>query len=549
MIGTPTRLVISLTPDRLRGAAVRAGRVVRAEQVEIEPGALAQAWEQGLVPLDRPLRQLFARLARGGTPRVTLLYNSVHAVVQADDVPGSRDDATQAAIVRVLEAGGHACIADARALAPSAGKPNAWKTLAAADREEDANRLYAWVTRCGGRLDRLVPEVACVIQAAANRVLRSNEDTACCYIGPGWSAVACGSRNGILLLRSFEFGHRLMSDVFQRAMAAGDAQPDRFIGETTLFEHGLPFKAGRIDPELRSRILPMVAPVLQRFCVEIKQTLRFGLPPDHDVATLTLDGPGAAIPHLGASVTDTLNTHVRHAPGAEARSVLEPFAHGTLEHELVRLRRTRIGLIPRAVAEQRTARKATRCMAAGAAVAAGLLGAELWFTQTRTESLAPDFEKNAPQLAALTREEDTRTRIVKVGAAADAVVRRIATASGPSPDWVGLLALMSETAGDAIRFDDFEARASAGAAHAGEARVRGVCAAQTDSEVTAALTGLVERFQQSPLVSRVELGSTSRESAGRPGSVRAFTLTLRLNPDAPLPTILTADATTPGSDR
>ncbi|MCC5823458.1 MAG: hypothetical protein LAT64_05820 [Phycisphaerales bacterium] len=527
MIGTPTRIVLTLTPDRIRGAVVRAGRIVRAEQIETDPTAWEQAWEQGLVPLDRPLRQLLSRLSPGRSqPRITLLYHARNAIVQSHEIAGSRDDARRAATVKIRESGGSIVIADAAILGPTAEKPGTWTVLALADREDDTNKLYAWLTRCGTRVERLIPEAAAIVRIAADRVLTAeNETTACCCIGPGWSVIAVGSRDGLRLVRAFEFGHRLLSDVFQRAIRPDDAEADQALGERMLFDHGLPFKSTEISPEVRARILPMVAPVLQRFCVEIKQTLRFGIPADQQPSTLILDGPGAAIPYLASAVTDTVNMHIRVAPGCDGAGVLKPFAPGTFEYAWVRAETDTAELIPHAVMEQKQSDTFRRCLAAGAIGAAALLGAEYVHITGQNRELEPRFAQHATTLAALSREEEARERINRLAGAAGRVALRVTESAGPSADWPAVLALIAENASEHARFDEIDAQVTATGP---EIRLKGSTVGTDDTSAAAALTEVVQALQASPLVTAINLGSTTRDTLADDRAVRHFQLTLRL---------------------
>jgi hypothetical protein len=529
MIATGTRIALSLTPSQLRGAVVRGTRVVRAESVNLTPEQWASAWEEGLVPLDRPLRQLLARLsAARGRPRVSLLYHGPHTTVQTHEVAGVRDDARRAAAMKIRESAGTQCEFGAGVVAPSASKPGHWAVLAVADREEETNRLFAWVTRCGGRLDRLAPQVGTVIQAAAERVLDHDTTAVCCYVGSGWSAIACGSKDGLYLLRAFEFGHRLLSDVFQRALSAepgGTAESD--AGERMLFEHGLPLHSTGISPELRARILPMAAPVLQRFCVEVKQTLRFGVPADQNVSNIILDGPGASIGHLASAVTEMINMDVRPAPGAESGEPRLPFGVNTAERAWLLMDRPDISIVPRAAAEQRATRMLRRAMATGVVASGLLLAAELAAVRAADGSLEASFQAHAPTLAAISREEATRLRAREIAMASGGLALRIENDAGPRAPWVGLLSLVAGVATDSVGFDDIEARSTPAGA---ELRLRGAAVGATDADASAALAAVVQRFQSSPQVATAELGATQREQTPDGRSARLFSIVLRLNP-------------------
>lgn len=529
MIGTHPRIVVSLTTNRLRGAVVRGRRVVRAEEVEVEPALFANAWEQGLVPLDRPLRHLFTRLSNArATPRVTLIHHGARTVAQTHELPGSPQDARRAAIITARDAHGPGSITEGVVLAPSARKPGHSVVLTLTDREQDTGRCFAWVNRCGGRLEVIVPEVGAVVRAAAARVTDSDDPESVCYIGANWSAIACGSSDGLILIRAFEFGCRNLADVFHRALAASPEDPN--AGEAALFEHGLPFKSTQIDANLRARVLPLVAPVLQRFCVEVKQTLRFGVPADSLPSVITIDGPGAAIPQLAASLTETINMHVRPAPGSDAANPLEPFGVGTLERGWLTTSAPSVGVVPPAIVEQR-AFESLRCgLMAGVVAGAAALGAEYAHVWRQTTDLAPQFERHAPALAALTREEDVRARIVGLASTAGAAAKTLVESAGPRIDWAGALALVAESAGGSVAVENIEARTDASG---GELNLRGVASSGTDAEAADAVAALVQSFQQSPMVAEVRLGAVGRDSDGSGQARRSFLLTLRLRPIEP----------------
>lgn len=531
MIGTQTRMIVSLTPTRLRGAIVRSRRVLRAEEIELDPAQMAKVWDEGLVSLDRPLRQLLARLATGrSVPRITVMYQSARIIAQTHEIPGMPDDARRAALIKVRDAYGDGCLSEADIIAPSSSKPGSSMVLTLTDRDQDASKIFAWVSRCGGRLDGIVPEISTVVRSAVDRVTSSPTLETCCYIGPYWSAIACGSNGGLLLVRAFEFGYRNLSDVFQRATANGAPTGAHNAGETALFLHGLPFKASQIDPELRAKVLPLVAPVLQRFCVEIKQTLRFGVPADQLPSAITIDGPGAAIGHLAPSLTEAINMHVRTAPGVETARPLEPFGTGTLESDWLANPARGIRMVPAAAIEQRGLDLVNRGLMVGVLAGSALLGLEFASVRAADRSLDPEFERHATALAALSREEDIREQIGELADLAGGYARSVAEGSVPGVDWGGVLAMVADAAGTGIIFDDLDARAES---RGGELRLRGTAEAATDAGASDAVTAIVQRFQRSPLVAEVQLGATSRDQRGQDIAVRTFVLTLRLRPATP----------------
>jgi hypothetical protein len=274
-----------------------------------------------------------------------------------------------------------------------------------------------------------------------------------------------------------------------------------------------------------------VAPVLQRFCVEVKQTLRFGMPAGTAPSTLLLDGPGAAIEHLPASVTDAIHMHVRLAPGLEPLARLEPFIEGSTERTKALSPTAGIHLVPAVALEYRAAQMLRRSLVGGTLIAGLLLASELAYTMHQERSLEPTFAAMAPRLAALTREEDMNARIQNIVKTTGEIAREVVTVSGPTPDWVAALALIASVADDHIVFDEIDGHA---ASPGSEIRLRGSCSGENDDAVSAVMSDMMKRFQSEPIVASVEQGSTNRQVAADGSVIRSFTVTLALRP-SPMP--------------
>lgn len=531
MYGNTTRIAVSLTPHGLRGAVYRCGRVLRAERIDLDPAVIDGAWDQGLTDLDRPLRQLLTRLSHGrGRPSISVIYHGRTLVAQTHEIPGRADDARRAAIMKARESGSESTTVNGEILATSALRLGSSMVLTLSDREQESSKIYAWIARCGGRLDSVVPEVSIVVKAAVSRVMASDTVQGCCYIGTDWAAIACGSKSGLIMVRAFEFGHSLLSDVFQRAMGGDSGVIDGCAGERALFEHGLPFKSTDINPELRAKVLPLVAPVLQRFCVEVKQTIRFGVPADKQPSEIVLDGPGACIAHLASSITESINMHVSVAPGLETARPLEPFGHGTVEGTWVTSRSGCVDLVPQIALEQRSIDLMKRCLAGGVVTAGLLIGAEYLHAQSQHRDLNEQFQAITPMVASMDRAYETMDGIRKLGVQAGAVARRVTPSANQNTDWPGVLALVASLTNESVRLDDFEGRVSPTGI---EVRLRGIAIGADDEAASDAMAAFVHGLQSSDLVALAQIGGTTREQNAEGRATRTFSLTLSLAPIKP----------------
>lgn len=524
-------IVVKLSQHQLAAALTRGAAVVRAEHITLDPALWAEAWAQGLMPYDQPLRQLIARLGVRPHTSVTVLYQSPGGVLQVHDIAGNRPDAAMAGLAKLREAGVAATIADTTPVGKAASKPNSWTVIGVADRDEHANAIFAWVTRCGGRLAAILPLQAAVAQHAAAIASDGDPAVAHCVIGAEWSAIACGSPDGLRLVRVFELGHRTLTDVFHRVLSA-DSGCTRDDAEHTLFTTGLPFKSKDADPALRARVLPLVSPVLQRLCVEIKQTLRFGLHGSEAPGTLVLHGPGAAIPSLATALSEGVDMHVRAVPLDEAIGPPAPFGHATVERAYVTGLRKGLRLLPPAAARQNTQSATRHALIGGVAAAGVLIAAEFTFYKSQTRSLTPRFEQLAPIMSAAARERANRLAFHEEAMAAGRCAVRIHNAGGPRAAWPELLRLISSVSNDTTRFDSIDAGCENQAVFI---EISGSVVAQSDPQAAADMNALVQRLTDSPAVAAVEFGATQREIAEDGRSTRRFSLTLRLHAeDTPL---------------
>lgn len=522
---TRQHLVLSLFQNRIGGALVRGHSILRSEQIALDDTPWQQVWTDGLTSLDQPLRQLLARLGVKGRPTVRVLYQSPSSQVQTFEIAGRLADARAAgeAKMRQVVPAGHAV--SVGAVTPTLGKPGTWTVVGVSDREDHANAIYAWVYRCAGDMVGCLPCQAAVVQAGILRATESDADAAHCVIAENWSAIVNGNRSGINLVRTFELGYRSLTDVFLRALSS-DSNMTRDEAERSLFIIGIPFKSREVDAKLRARVLPLVSPVMQRLCVEIKQTMRFGLPSGQVPANLIVHGPGASIPHIAPAISEVVDMHVRAEVATESAAAVNAFVPGSIEHVYATAPRTGLDLVPGAAEEQISGRGIRRALAVGTAVAMLAVAGEFMYNKVETRRFDPVFDHLSPTMASVVRERDQRdeARSLALGAGRAALVIR--TASGPEIPWTELLAALPGLVDNSLRIDSIDAQSDASRAIVSLA---GTVSSANDAEASASLTTFVKRLEELPMVSDANLGTTQRESAPDGMSSKKFSITLRLH--------------------
>lgn len=521
---TRQHVVISLFQNRISGALVRGTTTLRSEHIPLDDTPWNQVWAEGLTCLDQPLRQLLTRLGVRGRPSVRVLYQSPSSQVQTFEIAGREGDAISAAEnkMRQIVPSGHSV--SAGCATPTLGKPGTWTVVGVSDREDYPNAIYALLYRCGGDLQGCLPCQAAVVQAAIARTISSQADAAHCVIASNWSAIVNGNGGGINLVRTFELGYRALTDVFLRALST-DSAISREDAERTLFTVGIPFKSRDVDPKLRSKVLPLVSPVMQRLCVEIKQTMRFGLRAGEAPANLVIYGTGASIPHMAPAISEVVDMHVRADTTVEAASALVPFAPGSIEQEFSTLPKVGLDLVPWAAAEQIAGSGMRRALAIGTAVAVLAVAGEFAYNKLETRRLDPIFEELSPTMTAVVRERDQRDEARMLASAAGRAALAIRAGSGPEVPWTDLLAHLPSLVDENLKIDSIDGQSDAQRA---TVSLSGTVTSASDADSSASLTAFVKRLEELSVVADANLGTTQRESSRDGTSSKKFSIVLRL---------------------
>src|SRR5262249_10185037 len=156
-----------------------------------------------------------------------------------------------------------------------------------------SNMIAAWLTRNGLSVHGLVPAkgaaLALVIREAMS--LPETGSHAVLWLVDYFSALA-GWHNGRLVFsRAVDFWYWMLADpTYRAAWANGHINFDRRQSYQLLCKAGIPRRGQPVDAAMRlaaEHVLPFMQPVIQRYAIETKQTLRFGIP-ESELARTTL---------------------------------------------------------------------------------------------------------------------------------------------------------------------------------------------------------------------------------------------------------------------
>ena len=525
------RLILILSPTQLDAAIVVGKRVRATKRVKISPMLWEEAWGDGLTPFDSTLATLLKSLSAPRNVRTSVLYSSPGSIAVVKTAPGPGEDGVEAARLEVVESNSNSgleYISGATRLDHVEGA----NVIVTADRDLNAQTIFAWLSRAGCRLEALIPERAITLRSVINDVVsREDDGSVTCYLGERTTVIASGGGGVLTSIRSIDFGFSLLVEAFARGLrqeleegGAADVCSNHAEARKRLFELGLPTSSSTgVNAETFRSVIPLLQPVIQRYCIEVKQTIRFGIPETGSPSRrLRLTGPGAAIHGFKDPLSHSIDLDIYTDP---LWAEFDPGAvcdERSTAMEYIREDAPQLRLTPRIVREQNASRQIASGVRTGVLCAGLALAAEGGYIFTKSSDAARAVRAAEPALV-LVREHRSQCELASALAVSlDAAATQTLERMGDRPDWYALLGELASLGSESISLSEIRAFREDGRLQViviGYARLR--------DEQGNALGALTERLRSSPLFGDVQLGSTSLvENAGE----RARRFELRLSP-------------------
>lgn len=534
------RLLLSLTPSQIDAALVVGKRIRASKRAKVSPAIWEEAWGDGLSAYDVTLGSLIKSLGVGKNTRTSVLYGSPGSVTVVRSAPTTGDAGVDAARLEVVENvvnSGLEYISCATRLDHDEGA----NVLVSADRDLNAQTVFAWLSRAGCRLEALVPMRAIALRKVIRDVTsREDDGTVTCYLGERTTVIASGGGGVLSSVRSIDFGFSLLVEAFARGLrqdveegGSADVCMNHAEARERLFAVGLPTGAGS-GVEVSRSVLPLLQPVLQRYCIEIKQTIRFGMPEEGSGnRTLRLVGPGAAIRGFVDPLSQSIDNEVHVDPSWAKFDPDSVCSDQSLEQDFIQDDVPELRLTPRIVREQNASRQITAGIRAGVLCAGLALAAEGGIIYSKKADVSRSVSASEPSLASV---REHRSQCEQAGAMAvsfESASELTLEHMEHRPDWYALLGELASVGGDSISMAEirvFREDARVQVAVVGRARL--------GAEHGNALGDLTEKLRASPLFRDVQLGSTSLVESGGQRSRR---FELRLTPHLFNPTLSVID--------
>ncbi len=543
MKNTKNQFVISLSSDMLCAARVSKGRVIQSERLDLDPDMWANAWSDGLLRFDQPLRQLLSRFSSRLINNAVVMYQSSSVTQQVHAFDLDTASARAAGIAKIRESIGFRDSVQTHMLSECGSRSKTSMALVYSEREDQLRSLYAWLNRCNVSVKALVPTSVSVMSTASRIALKAEPDTAVVYIGSDVCAMAFANEEGLQLVRIAQIGYRKLAEAYMTGLSVGEDQggdsglehepgQDQVQGAAKLrtavgmlFEHGIPMdskEVGGID--LRQVVLPALAPVLQTLCIEIKQTFRFGLSGLDMPKNIQICGPGASIPCIGKSLGQHIDMYLQvdeHPRG----EVVEAFGEGTVEYAMVSGATRPSGLLPELALDERFKKKLNRGLAVGAALVAVGIGAEYADTVIEQQEIKAMMGSEASRLRVINDFEEQCSLAQSMSSAICDVSELVSDTVIDVPRWGVMLEALGKIDTESVRIQQIRGEYKQGSPFID---INGLAVSAGEQEAGQALSDFVGSIEEVEGVFEVKLGAISRVRVGEDGWGRQFVLKVEL---------------------
>lgn len=540
------RVIIEISPSRVEIALLKGTLADRSALVRFDradwPGGAAQA--QALDDALAHLVKLTSELGAVGA-QATVLYTLPGSVASltscaASVSTASAEQAARLALTSVADFPLDDAPIDTCPLLTDKADPKDKSatpqrhTLVIADAEHRVAGLVGLIEGAGVEVVGLLPADSVAMAKAVREATTGEEGgvTAVLFVGEHSSMLGVGTPGRLLFVRPVAGGTEALADALTRPLRPRepDAPPVTLKhpeARTLALAAGVPAPDAAIPghPTLAgSSLLPHVQPLLQRLSIEIKQSVRFGVPEaDRGRVTVRVVGPGAAVPGLEAAIA-RLSGFARATPhGGPEPDALESSAGGLIAAFTgsPELTAALMSESVRLTARHRTLRKA---LAGGVLVAAGFVA--LQFADARSslgqaKAILTQMRQvgQAGEGPAAVRAMTFEARQALTGAES-----RLTTLLGSVPSVSATLAELSDRTPEAVRITgiDFVREGSQS-----RMALRAYIRVEPGGDPSQSIRSFVDSLSKSPAIESVRLGGTQRTSIhGR--EAQSFELTLGL---------------------
>lgn len=432
-------VVIGLAGERIDLLVCQGARVIASRRLPMTAAAEPEAWRRSLASIAPSLRDAVTGLGAAKLP-ARVYYQSPTAC--ADHAPmtlASLRDARQAAILSSaerLDCPMNDAVFRTIVVGRNEGSPATTHLVVAADEDRTLAAIADMASQAGLAFQGAVLIDAATMTRLVSHALESkSQHCAHLYIGEHRSFFVIAHEGNVLFARAISIGIDALVTSLTRPIRGGASQApfalDREEARALLNRWGFPQREAIVDAARGisgSQVIPLLQPVLQRFIVELRQSLRFALSEDQRrrISVVAM-GPGAALPGFAGILSAELDLDVQPGSGREDSSASPPDSPGDELIDAMRDARLarELGLQPTILQQRHATRRVQRCLWTGAAAAIALMA----FDGLRNHERLIELRRQAQLLT--TRSDDAK--------ALENVTARVTSASAEMAKLEGLI--------------------------------------------------------------------------------------------------------------
>jgi Tfp pilus assembly PilM family ATPase len=462
-----TTVAIELLSDRIDVAAIKGGRVGSSRRIPVELPSESTAWAKSVRSAGDNLRSAIEEMAVSGAPARVVYRSPTQAVDLASFELRSASQACAAAKLPCMESlsyAGTAALCEAMAVGRDRSGPNRrWHVVVAADRIDVVRAIVETVESAGLAFESAIPIDAAIMAGLVHRALEhQGAQHGWLHFGKHSSFFIIGGQGRISFERSIALGTETIVRSLTRPIRLPDEEAielDHDTAKKIVHEHGIPEtdEAVHDDPQLtRRHIMPQIQPVLQRYVVELRQSLRFGLPEsERDSIDIAVSGPGSTVPGLSELMAWELKLKIAPDPQYASFDYRVPADKGSELLDATKDRRFLdcLNLQPGDTAERRQIGRMRRWMWSGAAVALAMIafdGVRLGLRLSDTRREEATLKTAAAELKSL---EQTHQKLNSALVAMGELEQTLAEEIGARADLGAILQELSRLAPESVRLN------------------------------------------------------------------------------------------------
>ncbi len=523
----PELVTVVLLPDLIDVVARKHNTVVAARRIPITLGLDPTTWAKSVREASDDLRDVVFELGVERVPTAVVYTSPTQAVDLVSLKLDSPSQARAAAILGCMETIPYpfdAAVVEAAVIGRDRAEDNPQiHVVVAADRKDVTGAIVEMTEAAGLEFQSATPIAATIIARLAGRTLRNvPTERGWLYVGDHGSFFVVGGRGILRFSRAITIGLETLVESLTRPIrSSGTTEPiglDVREARDILYRRGI----GRADevvhnnPRLTmSQLAPLVQPVLQRFVVELRQSIRFGVPEtERDSVMLVVTGPGSAVPGFAALLGQELELPVSLDSRYAAYEYDSPASAGSEGNLAAANRRylRQMNLQPQEITQRRDSRRLRRWLWTGVAAALVIVGLDTLWLQVRLGELRGQEAALASETAGLETLQDTQARLAAAVQAMDGLQGTIEQQIGAHVDFRAVFHELSRLTPQSIQFTTLSFRRNGDQMNG---TASGYAAASQDADGQTELEAFIEALKLSPIIDNVELVNVQIAAVGR----------------------------------